>query len=106
MVRMMSNDWLQRVRSKRRGSDTTVLDTLFDLPAHEARHILENVRDYDGTKIVEDMDLEKRVKALAVSCERHHCRAGTALGFLRWANPILRIQLWERCIVHDVSAHP
>jgi len=36
------------------------------LPAHEAKHILENIRDYDGTKIVvscaEDTDLESVLK--------------------------------------------
>jgi hypothetical protein len=63
---MKTNHWFERVGSKRRGSDTAVLDALFDLPAHEARHIFENVRDYDGTKIVvsctEDTDLERVLK--------------------------------------------
>src|SRR6516164_1119530 len=66
MVQRMSNNWLQRVGSKRRGSDTMVLGALFDLPAREASHILENIRDYDGTKIVvsctEDTDLETVLK--------------------------------------------
>jgi hypothetical protein len=63
---MMSNDWLQRPGGKRRGSDTAVLDALFDLPAREVRRILENVRDYDGTKVIvsctEETDLESVLK--------------------------------------------
>jgi hypothetical protein len=66
MVRMMSNDWLQRVGSKRRWSDTMVLDALFDLTPRDVTHILQNIRDYDGTKIVvsctEDTDLESVLK--------------------------------------------
>ena len=52
MVRMMSNDWLQRVGSTRLKSDTMVLDALFSLSPRDARHILQNIRDYEGTKIV------------------------------------------------------
>jgi hypothetical protein len=66
MVRMMSNDWLQRVGSKRRRSGTMVLDALFDLTLRDATHILQNIRGYDGTKIVvsctEDTDLESVLK--------------------------------------------
>ena len=66
MVRMTTNHWFERVGSKRRGADTAVLDALFDLPAHEVSHILENVRDHEGTKIVvscaEDTDLERVLK--------------------------------------------
>jgi hypothetical protein len=66
MVRMITNYWFERVRSKRRAAGTTVLDALFDLSAHEARQILEDARDYDGTKIVvsctEETDLESLLK--------------------------------------------
>jgi len=66
MVRMMTNSWFEKVGSQRRRSNAAVLDALFDLPAHEARHILENIRAYEGTKIVvacaEDTDLERVLK--------------------------------------------
>src|SRR5215469_954323 len=66
MVRMMPNNWLQRVGSKRPESGTIVLDALFDLPARDARQILQNIWEYDGTKIVvsctDDTDLEGVLK--------------------------------------------
>lgn len=66
MVRMITKNWFERAGSNRRRSKTTVVDALFDLPAHEARQILESVRDYDGTKIVvsctEETDLESVLK--------------------------------------------
>lgn len=62
----MPNNWLQRVGSKRPESDTVVLEALFDLPAREARQILQDIRDYDGTKIVvsctDDTNLESVLK--------------------------------------------
>lgn len=66
MVRMMPNNGLQIVKSKRLESGAVVLDAPFDLPAREARQILQNIRDYDGTKIVvsctEDTNLETVLK--------------------------------------------
>lgn len=66
MVRMMPNNGLQIVKSKRLGSGTMALDALFDLPAREARQILQNIRDYDGTKVVvsctDDTNLERVLK--------------------------------------------
>jgi hypothetical protein len=66
MVRIMSNNLWQRAGGGRLETNTMALDALYDLRPGDARHILQNLRDYGGTKIVvsctEDTNLESVLK--------------------------------------------